>query len=87
MRTTTDEAEQVCKANGTYMFAHDSDCRAYYLCENGQVSSERCAKGQLFNMEVMECEEESGVFCDTRSRPTTATARPTQPANKCKWGG
>lgn len=80
----TIKPDEICKVNGTYMVGNDESCQLYYLCDEGVVSTQKCPEKQLFNLEINECEEESKVFCDKRSKPTTQAPKPTELANKCK---
>ena len=86
--TTTAMPVEVCVASGTYMLAHNDDCGSYYQCVNGTSTVLDCPAGQLFNVEVNQCEMASNVFCDQRPnlmKTTLAsiTTKP-KPANNCK---
>jgi hypothetical protein len=87
--TTSTPPVEVCVASGTYKLPHNDDCASYYECVNGTSTVLECPIGQLFNVEVSQCEMASNVFCDQRPNLMKTTLAPSttkaRPVNNCMY--
>lgn len=56
----------LCQPFGSYFIPDNSNCAAYFMCNNGKESKMNCGEKQLFNADTSQCEEFQQVFCGSR---------------------
>ncbi len=61
-------------SNNGKFFANPKDCSKFDRCVNGQVITQPCAPGTLFNPEINACDWPRNVDCDTTTTTTTTAA-------------